>query len=139
MATALPSPPLINLLKEEFVMAYNKETGMYEGFIYKITNNINGHFYIGQTRTTVKERFYDHTKDYSVSRYQKYGLYKAFKKYGVDNFSVSTIETHQTAMLEELNKILNEREKSLIMENRELYGKSFLYNHSHLISYLKIL
>lgn len=130
MATALPSPPLINLLKEEFVMAYNKETGMYEGFIYKITNNINGHFYIGQTRTTVKERFYDHTKDYSVSRYQKYGLYKAFKKYGVDNFSVSTIETHQTAMLEELNKILNEREKSLIMENRELYGKSFLYNHS---------
>lgn len=111
-------------------MAYNKETGMYEGFIYKITNNINGHFYIGQTRTTVEERFYDHTKDCSVSRYQRYGLYKAFKKYGVDNFSVSTIEMHQTATLEELNKILNEREISLILENRELYGKGFLYNHS---------
>jgi hypothetical protein len=111
-------------------MAYNKETGMYEGFIYKITNNINGHFYIGQTRTTVEERFYNHTKDYSISKYQKYGLYKAFKKYGVDNFSVDTIETHQAFTLTELNNILNEREMLLIAENRNIYGKDFLYNHS---------
>ena len=112
-------------------MAYNKETEMYEGFIYKITNIINDHFYIGQTRTTVEERFYHHKKDCSKSRYQKYGLYKAFKKYGVDNFSIITLEMHQAPTIQELSKILNEREKCLILENRKLYGKSFLYNHSN--------
>ena len=30
-------------------MAYNQETGLYEGFIYKITNDINDKVYIGQT------------------------------------------------------------------------------------------
>ena len=43
-------------------MAFNKETGMYEGFIYLITNKINGKQYIGQTITTIKERFYQHIK-----------------------------------------------------------------------------
>lgn len=35
-------------------MAYNKETGMYEGYIYKIINNINNKAYIGQTITTIR-------------------------------------------------------------------------------------
>lgn len=37
-------------------MAYNKETGMWEGYIYKIWNDINDKIYIGQTYSTIKER-----------------------------------------------------------------------------------
>ena len=103
---------------------------MYEGYIYKITNSLNGHFYIGQTRTTVEKRFYHHTKDSCVQKYQKYGLYKAFKKYGVDNFYFETLETHCASTIDELNKILNSREIELIASGRLLYGNDFLYNHS---------
>ena len=58
--------------------------------IYKIVNNINGHFYIGKTSKTIKERFERHKVN---SRYNKQThLYRAFNKYGIDNFSVELIE-----------------------------------------------
>ena len=34
-------------------MSYNKETGMYEGYIYKIVNDINDKVYIGHTQKTI--------------------------------------------------------------------------------------
>lgn len=34
-------------------MSFNKDTGMYEGYIYLITNKVNGKGYIGQTNRTV--------------------------------------------------------------------------------------
>lgn len=43
-------------------MAYNKETGMWEGFIYKITDDINNKIYIGQTRQTADLRFKQHLR-----------------------------------------------------------------------------
>ena len=45
-------------------MSYNKETGMWEGFIYKITNDINDKVYIGQTTQTVEDRFKQHLKEH---------------------------------------------------------------------------
>ena len=39
---------------------YNKETDMYEGYIYKISNNVNDKVYIGQTIETIEKRFKDH-------------------------------------------------------------------------------
>ena len=41
-------------------MAYNKETGMWEGYIYVITNSVNRKQYVGQTITTVEHRFKQH-------------------------------------------------------------------------------
>lgn len=65
------------------------------GYIYKITNNINGKIYIGQTKNTVECRFNSHIKSipsYVANNRTSIKLYNAMKKYGVDNFSVETIE-----------------------------------------------
>ena len=50
------------------------------GYIYKITNSINGKLYIGQTRKTIEERFQVHIKNAQkhINRY----LYDAMNKYG---------------------------------------------------------
>lgn len=62
-----------------------------KGFIYKITNRVNGKVYIGQTHFTVEHRFKQHVKNYNIE-HRKQILYKAFEKYGLENFDVETIE-----------------------------------------------
>ena len=52
-------------------MSYNKETGMYEGYIYKIVNDINGKIYIGQTRRDVDTRFKEHCKGANITNKKK--------------------------------------------------------------------
>ena len=60
-----------------------------EKYIYKITNLINGKSYIGQTND-YKRRFREHReKNYGESDKL---LYKAFDKYGIENFSFEVIE-----------------------------------------------
>lgn len=62
--------------------------------IYKITNKINGHAYIGMS-TNIERRFSDHkNKPFSSGREddQNKVLYKAIRKYGVKNFSFEIIE-----------------------------------------------
>ena len=59
------------------------------GFIYKITNNINGKFYIGKTSRTINWRFSTH-KSASIS--PKDYFHRALKKYGVENFSIICIK-----------------------------------------------
>lgn len=61
-------------------------------FIYLITNNINGKQYVGKTEKTVEERFKQHVKDSNKVQYQNRPLYRAFVKYGVENFSYSILE-----------------------------------------------
>lgn len=61
-------------------------------FIYLITNNVNGKQYVGKTEKTVEERFKQHIKDSSKTQCQDRPLYRAFLKYGVENFSYSVIE-----------------------------------------------
>lgn len=65
-------------------------------YIYKITNNVNGKVYIGQTVRTVKERFDEHCR-HSVTY-----IDRAINKYGKVNFTVETIYTAKD--LEELNE-----------------------------------
>lgn len=70
--------------------------------IYKITNNLNGHCYIGQSRN-INKRWSDH-KVASGNKNDKgydYPLYKAFRKYGIENFTFEIIEE---CKIEELNK-----------------------------------
>lgn len=61
--------------------------------IYKITNLINRKVYIGQS-ANIKRRWKDHRKEafWESSPYYNYPLYRAIRKYGLDNFSFEVIE-----------------------------------------------
>lgn len=71
------------------------------GYIYKITNKINGKSYIGQTRTSLQERM---NKHYSDARCEKgvTGIDAAIKKYGQQNFDVDIICECSNSELDEL-------------------------------------
>lgn len=58
-----------------------------KGYIYRITNKVNGKSYIGQTRNTVEFRWRQHIN----AKDNKY-FHKAIKKYGVENFKLETLE-----------------------------------------------
>lgn len=59
--------------------------------IYLITNNINHKFYIGQS-IRLRKRLKAHFNHYKIEKYQN-PLYRAFNKYGLDNFKYSILET----------------------------------------------
>lgn len=58
-----------------------------KGFIYKITNKVNGKSYIGQTRYTVEFRWRQH-----IHKKDNTYFHNAIQKYGEDNFIVETLE-----------------------------------------------
>ena len=74
------------------------------GYIYKITNTLNNKIYIGQTIKTVQERFTQHKNNSNKEYFSQIVLYKAFNKYGIENFICEEIE-------EVPNDKLDEREK----------------------------
>lgn len=71
--------------------------------IYKITNKINYKLYIGQT-INYEERIRQHkqTPFRENSKEKDRPLYRAIRKYGVENFSFEIIDTAEN--IEELNK-----------------------------------
>lgn len=73
------------------------------GHIYKITNLINNKVYIGQTVKTVEKRFQQHKNNSNKDYFSQIVLYKAFNKYGIENFICEEIEEVE-------NKLLDERE-----------------------------
>ena len=71
--------------------------------IYLITNKVNGHSYVGQSRD-IKTRWLSHKEDAlnpNSSSY-KYPLQCAMRKYGMNNFSFTVLEE---STVEELNKL----------------------------------
>ena len=91
-------------------MAYNKETGMYEGYIYKIVNDVNDKIYIGQTRTTIKTRFNQHKSDAKRGNADNSLLHNAMIKYGIDHFYVEEIIKYENKDKQILIDILNDKE-----------------------------
>ena len=70
------------------------------GYIYLITNNVNGNKYVGKTELSIEERWGQHIKDSKKEKCEIRPLYRAIRKYGVENFSIKEIDTGQG---EELN------------------------------------
>lgn len=97
-------------------MSYNKDTGMYEGFIYLITNKVNGKQYVGQTRSTIEERWRNHKCNVNVKHKQKFALHLAMNKYGIENFIIQEIEKIIKPTIEELLNELNEKEIDYIKQ-----------------------
>lgn len=72
------------------------------GFIYKITNKINSKIYIGQTSGTIEKRFKEHIKQ---SKYNDtFHLYRAMRKYGIENFEIEEIEECEDSLLSQKEK-----------------------------------
>ena len=69
------------------------------GFIYKITNKVNGKSYIGQTIQNVKERFYQHCATKCSKAILNMVIHKAITKYGKSNFTIEVIEEVESANL----------------------------------------
>lgn len=68
--------------------------------IYKITNLINQKIYVGQSNN-IERRFAQHKSPYEQARYNDKPLYKAFEKYGIDNFKFEILEE---CSVDELNQ-----------------------------------
>lgn len=97
-------------------MAYDPKTKTFNGYIYKIYNDVNEKVYIGQTITTIKKRYRDHV---NASKSQNtYGviLYRAMKKYGVDKFHVVQLCKISCNSEDELRKQINDAECLYIKE-----------------------
>ena len=69
------------------------------GFIYKITNKVNGKSYIGQTIQSVKERFYQHCATKCSQAILNMVIHKAITKYGKSNFTIEVIEEVESTNL----------------------------------------
>ena len=86
-------------------------------YIYKIVNQINDKIYIGKTsHLTLSERFQEHISDSFKSHREKRPLYDAFRKYGIENFSIELIEQVQN------DEVASERERYWIRELNTYIG-----------------
>lgn len=93
------------------------------GYIYKITNKVNNKIYIGKTTQSIERRFKDHIRAFqSKTRGYVSYLYRAFEKYGIENFYIEIIE-----------KIEFEDER--VLDGRERYYIKSFNSQNPLIGY----
>lgn len=104
-------------------MSYNKATGMYEGYIYLITNKVNNKKYVGQTQKTIKRRFNDHLSEARNNR--GFTLHDAIRKYGEECFCIEEIEKVETNTLNQLVNLLDEKEIYWISYYDTYHGEGY--------------
>ncbi len=73
------------------------------GFIYKVTNTVNGKTYIGQTTYTIKWRWNTHLTSAYNDRLGDHNtlFHRAIRKYGIDAFKVEEVEKCDSSLLNE--------------------------------------
>lgn len=103
-------------------MAYNKETGMYEGYIYIILNDIYpDKIYVGQTSATIESRWCTHRAQIK-NHTNTDKLHNLMEKYGVEHFVVEGIEKCTALTKKDLILRLNEKEKYYINKFDSYYN-----------------
>jgi len=104
------------------------------GCIYKITCSENGKSYIGQTRKdSPSSRYTRHWND-AIKRNTDTPLYRAFKKYGRDAFSLETLCIIPAESLDNMECYFAEQYESYVWENgynAVLCGKGRAPNFNH--------
>ena len=73
-------------------------------YIYTITNKSNHKQYVGKTNRTVEQRWKEHLLEINQERSKNRPLYRAMKKYGVDNFVIEELEEVDLSEAEEKEK-----------------------------------
>lgn len=61
------------------------------GYVYLVTNTVNGKVYVGQTITTVQDRWKQHLL--AAKNGPDFSIYRAIRKHGADKFVVETLAT----------------------------------------------
>ena len=86
------------------------------GWIYKVTNQVNGKMYIGKTEEIDPyTRWNEHKRDARKQRCEKRPLYDAINKYGAENFTFELIEqTYDSEELCELEKFYIEKYRTYV-------------------------
>lgn len=82
--------------------------------IYKITNNIEGKSYIGQTSRSIEKRFEEHCNTPGKT------MYEIIKKYGKENFTIEILDDSATSY-EELDLL----EKKYIVEFNTIHPNGY--------------
>ena len=96
--------------------------------IYYFKNKLNNKYYIGQSKI-LRKRLLKHISNFNKNAYDA-PLYKAFKKYGLDNFEFGILEEFKVGYTkEELGLILDTKEKEYIKKYNS-YGNTG-YNQTH--------
>lgn len=95
--------------------------------IYYFKNDLNGKYYIGQA-VKLRSRLLHHMNNFEHDRYNA-PLYRAFKKYGLSNFSWGVLDTFRNALSAEVKCKLDELEKKYIKEYNS-YGATG-YNQTY--------
>lgn len=69
------------------------------GYIYKVTNKVNGKVYIGKTENTIKARWSAHVSSSCNinSREYNFKFHRAIRKYGAHNFKIEIIDDVEQA------------------------------------------
>jgi group I intron endonuclease len=91
------------------------------GYIYLITNHINGKKYVGQTVNPIHHRWKEHIEDSYNGNKSNSLLHRAIIRDGESNFGIEMIE-------ECSNELLNDREKMYIQVYDTFYTHERGYN-----------
>jgi group I intron endonuclease len=82
-----------NCGKLRYVIRLNENNMVIFGYIYKITNALNGKIYIGQTTRTLNKRIWEYKSAYNKGVFYNQYLLNSFNKYGWDAFEFTMIDS----------------------------------------------